>query len=521
MAAIDVAVVSSFVDSPNLGMIACDFSHGMRIHRTTGHRSELSQIPRTQEVSGHHDGAEQAASSLRMSRVGANDLLSMTAALNGSEGYGEARAKRWRNVRVSKRFWRRRVEGDRRSRRRRRAEPEAEAVAPETAVEEVAAAPEASDAAPAVATPAADVPTPSTLGRPLTLKEKLAAARAGGAPQPAARAKPAKTAAPARAAAEAAAPKPRPKPRLRRNRRRRLPPPAKPLGRPMTLQEKLAAARGGGASRPRPRRGAGQARRRQARGAPPRPPGLRPSAAAAGEDHRSQRPRRGRPASRRQEGQGARRQGGRRGAPQSRRPSQRRPSPSTVLPGRRRELAAATAAATAAGTVDRRGFLVGACSSRLDRRRLVTFTAALGAMTLMSVRFMFPNVLAEPPSTIKVGLPSNLRARGSQRALQGRVGLLDRPVDALQRPGYHLRAPVGLHAPGLPAQLAGRRAEVQVPVPRQRLLHLGSQLRGPGARPLERFKVALADDGQIMVDKSQKFQQELGQWSDPDSFIPV
>ena len=27
-------------------------------------------------------------------------------------------------------------------------------------------------------------------------------------------------------------------------------------------------------------------------------------------------------------------------------------------------------------------------------------------MTLMTVRFMFPNVLAEPPSTIKIGLPS-------------------------------------------------------------------------------------------------------------------
>ena len=29
-------------------------------------------------------------------------------------------------------------------------------------------------------------------------------------------------------------------------------------------------------------------------------------------------------------------------------------------------------------------------------------------MTLMTVRFMFPNVLAEPPSTIKIGLPSQL-----------------------------------------------------------------------------------------------------------------
>ena len=114
-----------------------------------------------------------------------------------------------------------------------------------------------------------------------------------------------------------------------------------------------------------------------------------------------------------------------------------------------------------------------------------------------------------------------LRARGRQRSIQGRVGVLGRPLDQVQRPGHHLRPPVGLHPPGLPAQLAGRRAEVQVPLPRQRVLYLGHQLRRPRPRPLERFKVALADDGQIMVDKSQKFQQELGQWSDPDSFIPA
>ena len=74
---------------------------------------------------------------------------------------------------------------------------------------------------------------------------------------------------------------------------------------------------------------------------------------------------------------------------------------------------------------------------------------------------------------------------------------------------------------GCPPNWLAERAEVQVPLPRQRLLHLGRQLRGARPRPLERFKVVLADDGQIVVDKSQKFQEELGQWTDPDSFIAV
>ena len=29
----------------------------------------------------------------------------------------------------------------------------------------------------------------------------------------------------------------------------------------------------------------------------------------------------------------------------------------------------------------------------------------------------------------------------------------------------------------------------------------------------------LAEDGQILVDKSRKFQEELGQWTDPQAFL--
>ncbi len=47
----------------------------------------------------------------------------------------------------------------------------------------------------------------------------------------------------------------------------------------------------------------------------------------------------------------------------------------------------------------------------------------------------------------------------------------------------------------------------------------GVNFEGPAPRPLERARVALSDDGQILVDKSRKFQYELGQWKDPDSFL--
>jgi cytochrome b6-f complex iron-sulfur subunit len=49
----------------------------------------------------------------------------------------------------------------------------------------------------------------------------------------------------------------------------------------------------------------------------------------------------------------------------------------------------------------------------------------------------------------------------------------------------------------------------------------GINFEGPAPRPLERARIVLAEDGQILVDKSRKFQQELGQWLDPEAFLAI
>ncbi len=49
----------------------------------------------------------------------------------------------------------------------------------------------------------------------------------------------------------------------------------------------------------------------------------------------------------------------------------------------------------------------------------------------------------------------------------------------------------------------------------------GINFEGPAPRPLERYAIHLADDGQLEIDKSKLFQEELGQWSNPDSFVPA
>ena len=151
----------------------------------------------------------------------------------------------------------------------------------------------------------------------------------------------------------------------------------------------------------------------------------------------------------------------------------------------------------------------------------VTFTAAVSTMTLMCVRFMFPNVLAEPPSTMKVGLPSNYEPEEVSERFKAEWGFWivrstrydgQDIIYALQSVCTHL---------GCPPNWLAAEQKFKCPCHGSGFYVSGINFEGPAPRPLERFKVTLADDGQIMVDKSQKFQQELGQWSDPDSFIPA
>ena len=52
-------------------------------------------------------------------------------------------------------------------------------------------------------------------------------------------------------------------------------------------------------------------------------------------------------------------------------------------------------------------------------------------------------------------------------------------------------------------------------------LKTGINVEGPAPRPLERYKVTMAEDGQLLIDKNVKFQEEKGEWENPDSYILV
>jgi cytochrome b6-f complex iron-sulfur subunit len=149
----------------------------------------------------------------------------------------------------------------------------------------------------------------------------------------------------------------------------------------------------------------------------------------------------------------------------------------------------------------------------------LAFAAGCVAFTAMLGRFMFPNVLAEPPSTIKVGLPTNYEPEAVNERFKAEWGFwIVRSTRYDGQDVIYALSTICTHL-GCPPNWLSAEQKFKCPCHGSGFYISGVNFEGPAPRPLERFKVSLGDDGQLVVDKSQKFQQELGQWSDPDSFI--
>jgi cytochrome b6-f complex iron-sulfur subunit len=150
----------------------------------------------------------------------------------------------------------------------------------------------------------------------------------------------------------------------------------------------------------------------------------------------------------------------------------------------------------------------------------ITLTASLAAMLLGTVRFLFPNVLSEPPSTFRAGTPSDFDP--------GKVEDKFKPVGSWVIKDRNERGQITIYALSTTCTHLGctpnwleSEKKFKCPCHGSGFKISGVNFEGPAPRPLERYAIRLAEDGQIIVDKSRKFQKELGQWSDPDSYILV
>jgi cytochrome b6-f complex iron-sulfur subunit len=168
---------------------------------------------------------------------------------------------------------------------------------------------------------------------------------------------------------------------------------------------------------------------------------------------------------------------------------------------------------------DRRSFL----EVMLGTAMGLGFTAMAtvgGLWSLALARFMFPNVLTEPPSRFKVGFPSNFAPGSVDEKFKAQFGVWIVNTEYNGTQEIVALKSVCTHLGCTPNWLDGEQ-KFKCPCHGSGFYKDGINFEGPAPRPLERYAIRLADDGQLEVDRSKTFQEELGQWSDASCFVPV
>jgi cytochrome b6-f complex iron-sulfur subunit len=172
-----------------------------------------------------------------------------------------------------------------------------------------------------------------------------------------------------------------------------------------------------------------------------------------------------------------------------------------------------------ATTEERRGFmgLVLGSAFAVGNTALALTT---GLMTLGTARFMFPNILTEPPSQFKVGFPDAFAPGQVETKFVAQFGVWVVNAEYNGQPQIFALRTVCTHLGCTPNWLEGEQ-KFKCPCHGSGFYKDGINFEGPAPRPLERYAIRIGDDGQIEIDKSKMFQEELGQWNDPASFVTV
>ena len=150
------------------------------------------------------------------------------------------------------------------------------------------------------------------------------------------------------------------------------------------------------------------------------------------------------------------------------------------------------------------------------------FTAATAGCLAATGRFMFPNVLNEPPQQFMIGFPDEY-GEGVDERWKDRFGVwvVRTPFDEYhESAGFYALLVTCTHLGCTPNWLSAEN-KFKCPCHGSGFRPTGINFEGPAPRPLERARIVLAEDGQIMIDKARKFQAELGQWTDPEAFLAV
>lgn len=140
--------------------------------------------------------------------------------------------------------------------------------------------------------------------------------------------------------------------------------------------------------------------------------------------------------------------------------------------------------------------------------------------SLATGRFLFPNTLAEPPHKFRVGFPRDYPPGHVETRFKERYGVWIVHGRYRGHPQIYALRTVCTHLGCITLWEESER-RFKCPCHGSGFSAEGINFEGPAPRPLERHAIRIADDGQLEVDNSVTFQEELAQWNDPASYVVV
>ena len=147
------------------------------------------------------------------------------------------------------------------------------------------------------------------------------------------------------------------------------------------------------------------------------------------------------------------------------------------------------------------------------------FFAGLGGTVLGMLRFFIPQITYDPPSLFKVGKPEDYSAGmvDERWKKKHRIWVVrDIPAEGGGIFAIYARC---THLGCTPNWLEGQR-KFKCPCHGSGFRKTGLNFEGPAPRPLERCRVALAEDGQIVVDINTRFKNPKD-WKKPEAYLKV
>jgi cytochrome b6-f complex iron-sulfur subunit len=142
------------------------------------------------------------------------------------------------------------------------------------------------------------------------------------------------------------------------------------------------------------------------------------------------------------------------------------------------------------------------------------FGVFTGITLLGFMRSAFPRVLFQPPTSFKAGFPKDFTVGEISEKFKKdfRVWIIR------TEEGFYALFAKCTHLGCTPRWLAAE-TKFKCPCHGSGFYKTGINFEGPAPRPLERLRITLAEDGQIVIDKGVKYLYEKGDWTKPGAFL--